>query len=272
MSAASGATKKNFDLEIKSGYAILTLCSEPVNTMTMSMWKELNATLEKLEKDSSVRGLIITSGLSKNLFSAGNDIKELYAPNTNEERYTTFHKESNRFLGRLFFSRLVVISAIKGACPAAGTCVAMVSDIRIVTPDTWMSLNEVSIGVPVPEVWIKVLAFHLGASRADKAVQYSQKIDAQSGKDLGFIDEIVNDAALLIPAAEIAMKTILKLSDSARATTKQLSRRALAEEWLNESRLDKEGREGFHKIISAESTVKALGATLARLGGGKSKI
>lgn len=35
-----------------------------------------------------VRGMIFASGLRRDVFTAGNDIKELFAPLTSRERYT----------------------------------------------------------------------------------------------------------------------------------------------------------------------------------------
>lgn len=69
-----------------SGYAIIWLQREPVNTMDLAFWRELAQALADAEADPAVRGLIFASGLKRNVFTAGNDIKELYAPLTSMER------------------------------------------------------------------------------------------------------------------------------------------------------------------------------------------
>ena len=74
-------------VEYRGSYAIVTLAREPVNTMNMSMWEQLAQTLDKLEANSQIRGVIFQSGLQRDVFTAGNDIMELYAPNTSLERY-----------------------------------------------------------------------------------------------------------------------------------------------------------------------------------------
>jgi hypothetical protein len=68
------------------GYAVVWLQREPVNTMDLTFWRELAAALQQAEADPSVRGLIFASGLKRNVFTAGNDIKELYAPLTSLAR------------------------------------------------------------------------------------------------------------------------------------------------------------------------------------------
>ena len=53
------------------GLAVLTLCREPVNSMNLELWSELGAALDSLEADPSVRGVVIASGLKKDVFTAG---------------------------------------------------------------------------------------------------------------------------------------------------------------------------------------------------------
>ena len=45
------------------------------------------AVLDALEADPRVRGLVIASGLKRDVFSAGNDLGELYAPRTSQQRW-----------------------------------------------------------------------------------------------------------------------------------------------------------------------------------------
>ena len=79
--------------------AVVTLAREPVNTMNMAMWEALLLTLDDLEREKEsgtfegnsqaggIRGIIFQSGVERDVFTAGNDIMELYAPNTSLERY-----------------------------------------------------------------------------------------------------------------------------------------------------------------------------------------
>jgi Delta3-Delta2-enoyl-CoA isomerase len=81
METATGVT-----VEVKpGGYALVTMAREPVNTLDMGMWRQLLSALDDLEADGAVRGVIFSSGLSRDVFTAGNDIKELYAPMTSLE-------------------------------------------------------------------------------------------------------------------------------------------------------------------------------------------
>jgi Delta3-Delta2-enoyl-CoA isomerase len=72
--------------KMPGGVALVSLCREPVNTLDLTMWRELKDSLTQLEKDSSIRGVIYCSGLQRDVFTAGNDLMELYAPKTSFER------------------------------------------------------------------------------------------------------------------------------------------------------------------------------------------
>ena len=72
------------------GFAHIQLCSEPVNVMDMTMWEGLVAALEECEASSDVRGVIFSSGVKRDVFTAGNSLKELHAPSTTRERYFRF--------------------------------------------------------------------------------------------------------------------------------------------------------------------------------------
>ena len=61
-----------------------------------------------------IRGVIFTSGLAREIFTAGNDIAELYAPKTSLELYTEFWTVATTFLARLLRSPLVTVSVVQG--------------------------------------------------------------------------------------------------------------------------------------------------------------
>lgn len=104
--------------EQEGGYAFVDLQRNPVNSMNLDFWEQLTAVLDSLEKNPRIRAMIIRSALEKNVFTAGNDLLELYAPKTSKERYTKFWVVQNKFLARLMISPLLTIAAVKGACPA----------------------------------------------------------------------------------------------------------------------------------------------------------
>ena len=84
------------------GYALVTMAREPVNTLTLALWQQLAQAVRQCEKDPSIRGIIIASGLQRDIFTAGNDIVSLYAPKSSREQYGKFWVVQNQFLASLY--------------------------------------------------------------------------------------------------------------------------------------------------------------------------
>ena len=101
------------------GYALVVLCREPVNTMNLAFWQQLTATLDELEGDPSVRGAIFCSGLTRDVFTAGNDINELYAPLTSKERYRCASRQYRMNRGSLRWTRHMRVGAVGCRPPGA---------------------------------------------------------------------------------------------------------------------------------------------------------
>lgn len=236
------------------GYAILTLAGEPVNTLNLDAWHALSSALSGLEADPKVHGVIFCSGLQRDVFSAGNDIMELYAPKTSEQRYTDFWTTSNRFLARLYRTRLLTIAALRGAVPAGGCCLALCCDMRIMTDFGNIGLNEVVLGISVPKYWALLMARTIGTAPAERILQFGRMLNVQEAKGLGLVDEVVSKPELL-HKAEARMKSLLKLPPGARSTTKANLRLDFSREW--EAFCEPEAH-GAWKMLESPAVVKSL--------------
>lgn len=251
----------------QGGFAHVVLCREPVNTMSLGFWHQLSAALDKLEADPEVRGVIFCSGLRRDVFTAGNDINELYAPLTSKERYRQFWLDSNRFLARLYTSPLVTVAAIRGACPAGGCCLSMCCDYRLMTEQGSIGLNEVALGISVPKMWAALMARLVGQAPSEKLLQFAAMLKPREALRLGLVDEVVPKDGLL-EAAETAMRNMLQAPDASRAETKRLMRGDFAREWAAYAEAEVDYA---WELLVSPGVVAQLGAVLERLSGGKPK-
>ncbi|KAJ3279290.1 hypothetical protein HK104_001586 [Borealophlyctis nickersoniae] len=259
--------------EIKdNGVAIVTMRRDPVNSMNMDVWEQLLSTLTQLENNKSVRAAVFRSGLSRPVFTAGNDITELYARKTNKERYTRFWIVQNVFLARLLRSRLATAAVIKGACPAAGTGLSMCCDVRVATADVTMGLNEVALGISVPAYWVQLMARIIGQGRAEALCLSARMTPAKEGERIGLVDVVVDgDESEALARAVKMVEKLGSFPGQGRAITKESIRGAFASEWANEQRL-KEEAELSWGMLSMKETLASLDQVMARLGGGKAKM
>lgn len=256
-------------VERKGQYAIATIRREPVNTMDRELWMEMKSVLTRLEADPEIRGLIWCSGLRRDVFTAGNDIKELYAPMTSRDAYVEFWRLQNEFAQQLYMSRLATVCAIRGACPAGGCFVSLCCDASVMTEGGSIGLNEVLLSIPVPKFWGKLMALRVGAKQAEDLLLTGRLVDSKTAKGMGLVDELVPKDQLM-PVAEKLVQTLIRVPSEARAVTKQFLREDFVKEW--KSYLIHEGGSAWDNFLTNPSVVEALQGVLSRLSKGSSKL
>jgi len=213
--------------------------------------------------------VIFASALKRAVFTAGNDVRELYAPQTTNERYRTFWMTQTKFLSRLLKTRLATVCAIRGACPAGGTVVALCCDYRAQTTRGTFGLNEVALGIAVPKYWAELFLNRCNDRvKGEFLLHTGSLLEPSEAKALGLIDEVVSEDELMT-AAETAMERLLKHPSVARATTKDTIRAPFSAQWLAYG--EEEARDGW-KMLNEPRVVEALGGVLMRLSGGKAKL
>eukprot|EP00887_Chlorella_sp_A99_P007966 scaffold12.g7966.t1 len=254
-------------LQIERGaeFAVVRFCREPVNTMNLAFWQQLLQTLEELEADPEMRGVIFMSGVQVRV---GGE----------------FWLTSNRFLQRLYVSPLVTVAAIRGACPAGGCCLSLCCDYRLQTSEGGsMGLNEVALGISVPKYWGRLMARVIGQGPTEKllqagliawitralsvATEFAVMLTPEEAQEVGLVDELVPKYKLQA-AAEAAMRQMLRSPDHSRAATKRLLRSDFAAAWA--AYADGEATTGWQQLSSPQ-VVEQLGAVLARLSAKKQR-
>jgi 3,2-trans-enoyl-CoA isomerase len=244
------------------------------------MWAALHDALQAVEADPAMRGVIITSGLKRDVFTAGNDLRELHAPLTSAAQYRGFWEAQSRCLTGLYGSRLATVAAIRGACPAGGCAIALCCDARLMTGgpgassgsspksiSSFIGLNEVALGIPVPKFWAGVMAQVIGQAPASRLLLSGAMAGPAQALQLGLVDELLPDGAALLARAHELAAAAVKLPARARAATKQRLRGEYAAAWLEYALTWEAGPEGFAQITHPD-TVTAVGGALRRLSGG----
>jgi len=254
--------------EKKDGYAILQIHKEPVNAFNLSLWQELRDSIQLLEQDEDVRGVIICSGLKRDLFTAGNDLGELYAPNTSLERYRLFWKTSNAFLAHLLVSPLITVAAIRGQCPAGGCMLSLCCDYRLMTDFGKIGLNEVGLGIPVPGYWGELFGMTTGHGRARSLLLSGSMIPSSKALEIELINEVCTKESLL-PRAEAYMQRMLKIPIAGRIGTKKRMFDGFAKRWV--ASLDEEAELAF-EFLSRPKNVQFLKSVIDMLSNRKAQI
>lgn len=191
---------------LPGGIALVTfdLVGSKLNTLGFTTMTELNDVIEKVKSDSSIRGLIITSGKSDS-FIAGADVAEIQAIQSRsiEEAYNASQ------LGKEIFGKIAnlpfnTVAAINGICLGGGTELALACKYRLATENAKIGVPEIKLGfipgwggsVRLPRI--------VGLLNAVEFILTGNAYDAKKAWRKGLISEVVKKEALRDRAISVA--------------------------------------------------------------------
>lgn len=195
------------------------------NAMKLVMYERLVELCAEINADDSLRAVVLT-GTGDKAFISGTDISEFAGLSTADEMLGYEHKLNGVMLA-IETVRIPIIAAIRGACTGGGMSIATACDLRIASPAS-------RFGFPVARTLGNCLSISNYARLADiigptaiKEIVYLAKlIDAQRAHDLGFLNEVVADEAVLARAGELAETIAQNAPLTIRATKEALRRLA----------------------------------------------
>src|SRR2546427_5250784 len=163
---------------------------------------ELSEHLDFVEKDNSLRGLIITSA-KKSIFIAGADLKTLLQQAQSGDM-RAFIAKGQRIFNQLAALKIPTIAAIHGACAGGGYEVTLACDYRIASDDpaTRIGLPETTLGLIPAWGGCTRLPRLIGAEKAAEVILQGKLYSAQEALKLGLVDEIAPRDQLIDRARE----------------------------------------------------------------------
>jgi len=179
---------KHIQTELKDGVATLTLNRAPLNVLNIEMMEEINAYLEGLKKEKSLKLLVVQA--AGKAFSAGVDVGE-HLGDLVYKMIEVFHKMF-RLMDALKVPSIAVVngSALGGGCELALYC-----DMVIATEKSKFGQPEIQVGV-FPPIAALVFPRMIGRKKALELVLSGDIISAQEAFTLGLINKIVPEATL----------------------------------------------------------------------------
>ncbi|RZK43745.1 MAG: enoyl-CoA hydratase/isomerase family protein [Pedobacter sp.] len=188
---------------IKDRLAIITLSRGKSNSLNKEMITELSDMLRNISADSNIGGVIVTG--KENFFSAGLDLIELY--NYNEDDAKDFWHLFLNFVAEITAFKKPLISAINGHSPAGGCVIALACDARVMAEGKYIiGLNEVPVGIIVPNSIFNLYAFWLGKAAATRHLLEGKLFSPEEALSVGLVDELVKPESILTAAERKARK------------------------------------------------------------------
>lgn len=182
---------------IADGAARLTLNRpDRLNSFTVQMHGELQAALDEIEADKSVRTLLIT-GAGRG-FCAGQDLSDRAvtpggeAPDLGE----SVEKRYNPLIRRLTSLPMPVVCAVNGVAAGAGASLAFACDIVLAAKSAKFIMSFANIGLVPDSGSSWVLARLVGQARALGLALTGDPVTAEVAADWGLIWKCVDDEKL----------------------------------------------------------------------------
>lgn len=206
-----------FELENRDGIGVLWMDQQgsKVNKIGPEMIGMFNPLLDELEKDASLKALVMIS--RKKDFIAGADI-EAFGNVKQPGDWIPISEQGHKILDRIESSRKPIVAAIQGACMGAGLEIALACTARVAALDSAvLSLPEVKLGLLPGGGGTQRLTRLVGIQRALDIMLTGKNVYAYPAKKMGLVDRVSSLPALLNAALFLAGELLngpLKRKDS----------------------------------------------------------
>jgi enoyl-CoA hydratase len=210
---------------------------EDLNKMTMNFWYELPKILDEIDRDASLRVLILSS--TGKHFCAGMDLKNFGTLGNDSEKKTNIPdkarigenlyrvaKELQDMLSKLEKLRIPVLAGIQGGCIGGGLDLVTAADMRFASKDAFFCIQEINIGMAadigtlqrlprvIPEGKVRELAYTGRRMPAEEALETGlvNKVYESHEEMVAGLKEMATVIASKSPLAVYGTKAILNFS------------------------------------------------------------
>jgi enoyl-CoA hydratase len=191
------------DIDRENHVALITINrADKLNALNRALLTELDAALDEVANDGSVRALVIT-GAGAKAFVAGADIAEIAALE-GEDNAREFARFGQRVFSKIERLTVPVIMAINGYALGGGCELALSGDIRIASETAQLGQPEVNLGVIPGYGGTQRLARIIGRDRAKGLIFTGERVGAQDAYRIGLVDRVVPAAELVDEALSLA--------------------------------------------------------------------
>ncbi|MCX2972815.1 enoyl-CoA hydratase/isomerase family protein [Halieaceae bacterium IMCC8485] len=233
---------------------------EAKNALSAEMVEEMEAVLDAVREDRSLRTLILRG--KGGMFCAGGDIKGfksgLQSGAPDEEEIARGNRSFGNLMVKLNEQPQATIMLVEGAAIGGGLGLACVGDITIVTRDARFRLSETSLGIPPAQI-APFVTERVGLTQARRLMMTGARFKGSEAVDYGIGHILAEDANDMEAKCEGVLEQIRLCAPSANAATKQIvfetTRRTrsdaldFASQGFAKCMLSDEGKEGVSAFV-----------------------
>jgi enoyl-CoA hydratase/carnithine racemase len=182
------------------------------NALSEELLGELQAALDEIAKDASVRVVILAA--SGKAFCAGHDLKQMMAE-PSLAYYQKLFAQCTKFMMTVQKMPQVVIAQIQGIATAAGCQLVAMCDLAVASDQAKFAVSGVNLGLfcSTPSV---ALSRNLSRKQAFELLMTGDFINAQQALETGLVNRVVSSADLDAKTLELAKQILSKTPAAVR--------------------------------------------------------
>lgn len=162
---------------------------DSLNALSATMGEDLDAAIEALSMDTSVRVLVITG--TGRAFSAGGDVQGFY--DNRDDPHDVMQATLDGLHGaveRMLDAPFPTIAAINGVVAGAGMGLAMATDLAIAVDSAVFTMAYTGIGVSPDGSSTFFLPRIVGTRRAMELILTNRRLSAHEALELGLVNSV----------------------------------------------------------------------------------
>lgn len=173
---------------------------DKLNALNQQVMNELDAVLDEVYRDTTIKSVIITGSGSKS-FVAGADISEFIGLDTSAGM--AMAKKGQAIFARIENAPKPIIACVNGFALGGGCELAMSCHFRIAAENAKFGQPEVNLGLIPGYGGTQRLVQLIGKGRALELLMSGGMIDAQKACDYGLVNAVVPQEELIAKATGI---------------------------------------------------------------------
>jgi enoyl-CoA hydratase/carnithine racemase len=183
----------------EESFAIITLNRPPANAISEPLMRELNAALNAVESDDTVRAVIIT-GTGDRIFCAGADLGSAFSGGDVD----TFIRFGNAVVRRIERFPKPVIAAMNGHALGGGCEIAMACHFRLLKDTARMGQTESNLGITPGFGGSQRLPRLVGRTKALEFLILGTQVPGPECLALGLVNRLTKEGETLNDAKALA--------------------------------------------------------------------
>ncbi len=217
----------SIQIETRGDVTWLTIDDGKANALSNELVADLGAALTELA--GNTKALVIAGRPGR--FCAGYDLKVMMA---GKEAASALTAAGCRVMAQLYTFPAPVVMACTGHAMAGGALLLLCGDVRIGVEGAFkIGLNEVQIGIPLPQFGIDLVTDRLDPRAVTRATMGAHAFNPTTAAEAGFLDHTTSADALL-ETVHAEAERLAQLETVPYALTKRGLRQSLADKMVAE--------------------------------------